>query len=248
MRRPSSRSFQLQRRYSAIPREGVMVIECFREEAQAGTRRQALSHYFFHTLIGRGANDALSRIIASRVARLVGGNAIATSDDYGFLLTLRRSQEIPLEKWRECFVRAGAEDDLRAALRDSELIRWQFRAVAQTGLMVPRQFPGRDRKIRQLRFSSEILFRVLEEHEPDHPMLAETYRHALTGFLDVEAACAWMGRAAESGWNWRLMELSAVSPFGFGLYVNKFKESMMFEDINDAIERMYRQFYEQAGG
>ncbi len=235
--------FQLQRRYSVVPRDGVMVIECYREDAPVGTRRQALSHYFFHTLIGRGANDALSRIVARRVARLAGGNAVATSDDYGFLLTLRRDQELPLEQWRECFARAGAEDDLRAALKTSELIHWQFRAVAQTGLMVPRQFPGKDRKIRQLRFSTEILFRVLEEREPDHPMLAETYRHALTGFLDVDAACAWMDRAAGPDWRWQLVELQTVSPFGFGLYVNKFKESLMFEDPNEAIERMYRQFY-----
>ena len=125
--------FKLQRRVSVVPRDGVMLIECYREDAPAGTRRQALSHYFFHTLIGRGANDALSRIVARRVARLVGGNAVATSDDYGFLLTLKRDQELPLEKWRACFARADAEDDLRAALKTSELIRWQFRAVAQTG-------------------------------------------------------------------------------------------------------------------
>ena len=237
--------FQLQRRVSMVPRDGVMVIECYREDAPVGTRRQALSHYFFHTLIGRGANDALSRIVARRAARLAGGNAVATADDYGFLLTLRRDQELSLEKWRACFARAGAEDELRAALKTSELIHWQFRAVAQTGLMVPRQFPGKDRKIRQLRFSTEILFRVLEEREPDHPMLAETYRHALTAFLDVDAACAWTERAAGPDWEWRLVELGAVSPFGFGLYVNKFKENFTFEDPNEAIERMYRQFYGQ---
>ena len=239
--------FKLQQRHSVVPRDGVMLIERFREDAPVGTRRAHLSHYFFHTLIGRGANDALSRIVARRVARQVGGNAVATSDDYGFLLTLKRGQEMPLEKWRACFVRAGAEADLREALKESELIRWQFRAVAQTGLMVPRQFPGRDRKIRQLRFSAEILFRVLEEHEPDHPMLAETYRHALTGFLDVDAACVWMDRAAGPDWRWELVHLSAVSPFGFGLYVNQFKENMMFEDPNEAIERMYQQFYGREG-
>ena len=116
--------------------------------------------------------------------------------------------------------------------------------MAQTGLMVPRQFPGKERKIRQLRFSSEILFRVLEEHEPDHPMLAETYRQALTGVpgrgrrVRVDGA-ARPGRIGVGG----CVEMAAVSPFGFGLYVNKLKESMMFEDPNEAIERMYRQFY-----
>ena len=46
------------------------------------------SHYFFHSLIGRSANDALSRIVAWRVQERIGGNALVTIDDYGFLLTL----------------------------------------------------------------------------------------------------------------------------------------------------------------
>ena len=97
--------------------------------------------------------------------------------------------------------------------------------------------------MRQLRFSAEILFRVPEQHEPDHPMLAEAYRQALTGFLDVENACAWMERAAGADWRWQLVEMTTVSPFGFGLYASKTKESLQFEDPNEAIERMYRQFY-----
>ncbi len=230
--------FEMQRRYSVVPRDGLMLIEHHREPGG-----EPLSHYFFHSLIGRGANDALSRIVARRVARLAGGNALVTVDDYGFLLTLGRFQELPLERWRECFARAGAEEDLRLALKESELVRWQFRAVAQTGLMVPRQLPGKERKLKQLRFSAEILFRVLEQHEPDHPLLAEAYRQAVTRFLDVEGACAWMERTAGADWRWRLVETPVVSPFAFGLYASQRKESMMFENPEEAVERMYRQFY-----
>lgn len=237
--------FELQRRHSVIPRDGLMLIELYRE---TDSRNKGLSHYFFHTLIGRGANDALSRIVAWRVAKLVGGNAMATADDYGFLLTLQRFQELPLERWRECFARAGAEDVLRAALRESELVRWQFRSVAQTGLMVPRQYPGKERAVKMLRFSAEILFRVLEQHEPDHPLLAEAYRQATSLFLDAPAALRCLDALAEPRWRWQLLELPAVSPFGFSLYVSKLKEGLMFEDPADAVERLYQQFYAEAGG
>ena len=109
--------------------------------------------------------------------------------------------------------------------------------------MVPRQLPGKERKLKQLRFSAEILFRVLEQHEPDHPLLAEAYRQAVTRFLDVEAAGAWMERTAGADWRWRLVETPVVSPFAFGLYASQRKESMLFEDPEEAVERMYRQFY-----
>ena len=214
-----------------------MLVERYREP----NSRPALSHYFFHSLIGRSANDALSRIVAWRVAKLAGGNALVTVDDYGFLLTLQRFQELTVNRWRECFARAGAEDDLRTALRDSQLVRSQFRAVAQTGLMVPRQLPGKERAPRQLRFSADILFKVLEQHEPDHPLVAEAYREATTLFLDREGACRWMEEAAAL--RWEFVELPIVSPFGFSLYASKLKESMMFEDPAEAIERLYEQFY-----
>ena len=236
--------FELQRRYSRVPREGLIVVEHYRETSG----RDRLSHYFFHSLAGRGVNDALSRIVARRVAAMAGGNAMVTVDDYGFLLTLQRFQELSLEKWRECFAREGAEEELRLALKESELVRWQFRSVAQTGLMVPRQLPGKERALRQLRFSAEILFRVLEQHEPDHPLLAEAYRQATTQFLDLPGACAWMEKAAGPGWRWELIQTPAVSPFGFSLYASKMKESMMFEDPDEAIERLYQQFYAQDEG
>ena len=235
--------FEMQRRYSVVPREGLMLIEHHREPGD-----EQLSHYFFHSLIGRRANDALSRIVARRVARFAGGNAVILADDYGFMLTLGRFQELTLAQWRECLAPAGAADDLRLALKKGELLHWLFRGVAQTGLMVPRQLPGKERKLKQLRFSAEILFRVLDEHEPDHPLLAETYRQAVTQFLDLDAARAWMEAIAAPEWHWLLRETPVVSPFAFGWYAHSRKESLMFEDPEEAIERMYRQFYGQPAG
>ena len=230
--------FQLQRKFSVVPRDGALLIEHHRKP---GDERRG--HYFFHSLIGRGANDALSRIVAWRVAQRAGGNALVTVDDYGFLLTLGRFQELSLARWKECFAAEGAEEDLRRALKESELVRWQFRSVAQTGLMVPRQLPGKERKLKQLRFSAEILFRVLEQHEPDHPLLAEAYRQASTRFLDTEGARAFLECVNGADWSWLLRETPTVSPFAFGLYVSQRKEAMMFENPEEAVERMYREFY-----
>ena len=76
-------------------------------------------------------------------------------------------------------------------------------------------------------------------------MLAEAYRQAVTQFLDLEgrvrldgARTAGAGLALAS-----CVETPVVSPFAFGLYANQRKESLMFEDPEEAVERMYRQFY-----
>ncbi len=225
--------FRAQLSLSEIPVGEEMLIELYRDDTR--------SHYFFHSLIGRSANDALSRIVAWRVRNRIGGNALVTIDDYGFLLTVRPFQEMPLEDWRLCFEREGAEEDLHRALRGSELVKWQFRGVAQTGLMVPRNLPGRDRKKRQLAWSSEVLFRVLEQHEPDHPLLIEAYRQAAHTFLDAAAGCDYLDSVAH--FNWKLRELPAVSPFAFPIFASVIKESMMLEDPSTAIERIYHEMY-----
>ncbi len=225
--------FRAQLAISEIPVVGKLLIELYREDD--------FSHYFFHSLIGRSANDALSRIVAWRVQDRIGGNALVTIDDYGFLLTLRRFQELPLAQWKGCFQRAEAEEDLHAALRGSELVKWQFRGVAQTGLMVPRNLPGRERKPRQLSWSSEVLFRVLEQHEPDHPLLEEAYRQATHTFLDAETAYEFLDDVQQ--YEWTLRELPVVSPFSFPIYASKIKESMMLEDPAAALERIYFEMY-----
>ncbi len=229
--------FRAQLAISEIPVLGKLLIELYREDD--------FSHYFFHSLIGRSANDALSRIVAWRVQDRIGGNALVTIDDYGFLLTLRRFQELPLAQWKGCFRRAEAEEDLHAALRGSELVKWQFRGVAQTGLMVPRNLPGRERKPRQLSWSSEVLFRVLEQHEPDHPLLEEAYRQATHTFLDAETAYGFLDDV--QGYQWTLRELPVVSPFSFPIYASKIKESMMLEDPAAALERIYSRVEQVTG-
>jgi ATP-dependent Lhr-like helicase len=225
--------FRAQLRISEIPIGRKLLVELYREGQHA--------HYFFHSLIGRSANDALARIVALRVKNEIGGNALATIDDYGFLLTLRRFQELPLANWRRCFARADAEKDLAAALRGSELVKWQFRGVAQTGLMVPRNLPGRQRKQKQLTWSAEVLFRVLEQHEPQHPLLVEAYRQATHTFLDAENTYRFLDEVA--GFEWKLRELPAVSPFSFPIYASVIKENMMLEDPASAVERIYREMY-----
>jgi ATP-dependent Lhr-like helicase len=225
--------FRAQLSISDIPVGRKMLIELYREGNHA--------HYFFHSLIGRSANDALSRIVALRVKNRIGGNALATIDDYGFLLTLRKFQELPLDDLRQCFARAHAERDLAVALRGSELVKWQFRGVAQTGLMVPRNLPGKRRKPKQLSWSAEVLFRVLEQHEPEHPLLVEAYRQATHTFLDAESAYRFLDEV--QGFGWKLLELPVVSPFSFAIYASVIKENMMLEDPTAAIERIYREMY-----
>ena len=228
--------FSLQAEVSVIPTSAFFLIELYRDP------RSDLLHYFFHSLIGRSANDALSRIVAQRVQATRGGNALVTIDDYGFLLTLKPFQALDTaEDWRPLFRRHGAEVDLSLALAESELVKWQFRSVAQTGLMVPRRTRGAERGARTLQWSSEIIFEVLRKYEPNHPLLAEAYAEATLRFLDLPRAVRFLEKVAALPWQLRVVE--RVSPFSFGIFVSKLKETMTLEDPETTIERLYHEMY-----
>jgi len=227
------RQFTAQARVSSIPTESDFLIEMYAEGP--------IRHYFFHALIGRSANDALSRIMARRVNTRLGGNALVTIDDYGFLLSLRDFQAMEIDDWRELFSPEDAQEDLHEALKPSGLVKWQFRGVAQTGLMVPRNQFGQERNRRAMHWSTEVIFEVLQKYEPDHPMLAEAYYEAEHTFLDLPRAVDFLRRAKTLRWN--LLPVEKVSPFAFGIFVSKIKETMMMEDPEVAIERLYHEFY-----
>lgn len=249
-----------QLRVSRIPTDDTFLIERF-VDAREGSDSD-LVHFFFHCLIGRSANDALSRIISHRLKEAAGGNTMVTIDDYGFLLTVKSFQDLELEAWKELFCSASfptrddgervgklvlqAENDMHAALEHSELVKWNFRGVAQTGLMVPRNRPGKEQRLKSLRWNAEILFRVLCEHEPDHPMLVQAYRESTHTYLDLPRAIEFLERAPTL--EWQLVEVPVVSPFSFGLFASKIKEGMMLEDPEEAIERLWREFERKTGG
>lgn len=227
------RQFQLQARTSRIPTGGFLLIEVHAD--------RDIRNVFFHALIGRSANDALARIVAWRLKETRGGNALATVDDYGFLLSLRPEQVLEGEAWRPIFEAAGAEEDLRRALGDSDLVKSQFRGVAQTALMVPRQLRGERRPVRQMQWSTEIIYNVLRQHEPDHPLLAEAYAEATLKFLDLPAALAFLEGIPKMP----IVQVATpqVSPFSFGVYASRIRETLMLEDPDTAIERLFHEMY-----
>ena len=234
--------FENQSFLSLVPTERRFLVERFVDTEEEDDDRV---HFFFHSLIGRSANDALSRIISHRLKQSVGGNTLATIDDYGFLLSVKEFQDLELDQWKELFVPTGASDQLERALRDSQLVKWQFSGIAQTGLMIPRNLPGGERKMRQIRWSADILFQVLTEHEPDHPLLEQAVHEATHTFLDTDRAVEFLEQSQSL--DWRLVDVPAVSPFAFGLYASKIKESMMMESPEEAIERLYREMQRKLG-
>jgi ATP-dependent Lhr-like helicase len=77
-------------------------------------------------------------------------------------------------------------DDLEAWLDESALMRRTFRNCAIIAGLIERRHPGREKTGRQVTVSSDVIYDVLYQHEPDHILIQATRRDAARGLLDIE--------------------------------------------------------------
>ena len=230
---------------SEIPTADTLLVEELLEyaEDQAQTPRPVARHYFFHSLIGRSANDALSRGVVARLHKLRGGNAMATPHDYGFVLTVAPEQHFTEDEIPGLLDPVGFDAALSAALRQSEMLRYHFRNAAQTGLMVYRNVLGERRSVKKLTWSTEVIFNVLQQHEPDHVLMREARRDTLHTFIDAEAAMDFLH--AQKGRLVKLIRVEHVAPLSFAMYATKMREAVMVEDPFEMQERLYHQWWSE---
>jgi ATP-dependent Lhr-like helicase len=242
-------------RVSEIPTADTLLVEELVEysnEATTLSKRPKRSprppepvarHYFFHSLIGRSANDALARGVVARLHELRGGNAVATPHDYGFVLTVAPSQSFSEEDLPKLLDPFGFDAALSAALRQSEMLRYHFRNAAQTGLMVYRNVMSERRSIRKLTWSTEVIFNALQQHEPDHVLMREARRDTLHTFIVAEGAIEFL-RAQQSR-PVKLIRLEHVAPLSFAMYATKMREAVMVEDPFEMQERLFHQWWSE---
>ncbi|HKQ37023.1 MAG TPA: DEAD/DEAH box helicase [Verrucomicrobiae bacterium] len=233
--------FLLVEEFLAMPRDMEAAIREEPDPKKARARQRWLTqparHYFFHTLIGRAGCEALSRVVALRLSGLRGGNAIATPDDYGFVLTVTPAQVFGAKELPQILSPDNFETDLREALSRSDLLKYHFRNAAQTGMMVYRNYFGERKSVRKLQWSSEIIFNVLMQYEPDHVLLREAWRDAIHVYIDSDGARRYLEAVADLPM--RIRTVDRVPPLSFALFATKIKEALKVEDPRETMERLF---------
>ena len=76
-------------------------------------------------------------------------------------------------------------DDLDAWLAESSLMKRSFRVCAIISGLIERRHPGQEKTGRQMTVSSDLIYDVLRQHEPEHILLKAAFADAATGLIDV---------------------------------------------------------------
>jgi ATP-dependent Lhr-like helicase len=223
----------LQRRWSALPRPGVLVAETLK--SRDGW------HLFLYPFAGRAVHLGLAALLAWRIARERPATLSMAVNDYG--IELLSPDEIdyaallePGADGTSLLSPAQLEEDLAASLNAGELAQRRFREIARIAGLLFSGYPGQKKSQRQLQASSSLFFEVFRKHDPGNLLLAQARREVLEQELDLPR----LRTALEAlrGWQLRLQPVQRVTPFGFPLMVERYRERLSTEKLADRIARM----------
>ena len=83
----------------------------------------------------------------------------------------------------------GLSKKLDVWLKQSQLLKRSFREVATITGLIEQQLPGKRKTLKQVTFSTDLIFEVLEKYDPDHILLIATKEDAcreLVSFTRLE--------------------------------------------------------------
>ena len=221
-----------QQERSLVPRPHQFLIE------KAYTREGC--HVFMYPFEGRLAHEGLSALIGYRISKLEPFTFSMAFNDYGF--ELLSDKDIPVEKAIEegIFSTENLLYDIQASLNSHEMARRKFRDIASIAGLVFTGFPGREKQEKHLQSSSQLFFEVFEDYEPDNMLLRQAYQEV----LEFQIEEVRMRRALEriSGQEIIIKYPEKPTPFAFPILVDRLRERLSNEKLEDRISRMTVQF------
>ncbi len=214
----------LQERFSAIPREGSLLVEHF------FSRR---FHTVFYTFAGRRANQTLGMLVTRRMEHLGLKPLSFQITDYGLVISglcaIERSQ-IPLFLAPDIL-----GDELEEWILDSRMLKRSFRHVATITGIVDQQHNAARKTMRQMTVSTDLIYDVLRRHEPDHILLAVTRRDAERELLDLKRLSELLTRYKD---RWLFMALDRPSPFSIPVLTDVRVEPVRGAGVEDILAQV----------
>jgi ATP-dependent Lhr-like helicase len=221
---------QAQQRLSRLPTPGTLLVERIRSrEGQ---------HLFLYPFGGRNVHIGLASLLAWRLARDAPNTFSISINDYGLeLLSALPIDPRPLLDG-ELFGDDDLLGDVLASLNSSELARRRFREIARVAGLVFTGYPGQPKSARQLQASSTLFYEVFRKYDAGNRLLGQAQTEVLSQELDIRRLAASLERMR--GQRIAFVELEVPSPFALPLMVERFREKLTTEKLNDRLARMLK--------
>lgn len=208
---------EIQKARSVLPGKRELLLETF---------PRADKHYLIaYPFEGRLAHQTLGMLLTRRLERMKARPLGFVATDYALgvwclrdVSSMIRRGELSLDA---LFDEDMLGDDLEAWLRESFMMKRTFRNAALISGLIEKRHPGKEKSGRQVTVSSDLIYDVLNEHEPDHILLQAAWVDASTGLLDIERLGAMLKRVKN---HLRHKPLDRISPLAVPVMLQIGKE------------------------
>lgn len=220
--------FTRQRKESIVPNDDEFLIETFK------TREGY--HAIFYPFEGRFVHEALASLMAYRISLLTPISFSLAYNDYGFELLSDKEIDMQQVLDNELFTPEHLHLDLQASLNATEMARRKFRDIAVIAGLVFTGYPGKVVKTKHLQSSSQLIFEVFRDYEPENLLFQQAYRETFEHQLEEGRLIMALERIQRQNIVWKQCE--KPTPLSFPIITDRLRERLSSESLADRIKRM----------
>ena len=169
--------------------------------------RGRLRYTVFYTFEGRKANQTLGMLITRRMERMGLKPMSFVITDYG--LTVTNLSTVADAHIDSLLAPDILGDELEEWIAESPMLKRAFRQVATVAGLTEQNYAGERKSMKQVTFSTDLIYDTLRRHEPDHVLLSVTRSEAERELLDLRRLSRMLARVHR---NWRFVPLRRASP------------------------------------
>jgi ATP-dependent Lhr-like helicase len=219
---------QLQRERSHLPKKNEFLVEYFHTNEGY--------HVLMYPFEGRAVHEGMAALIAYRMAQIQPITFSIAMNDYGF--ELLSDQEIPIYEAIETNV-LGVDalmKDIQASINSTEMAKRKFRDIAAISGLIFKGLPGQKIKERHLQSSSQLFFNVFHEYESHNLLLLQAFEEVMDFQLEEARLRTALDRIAHQ--KIVITEPEKPTPFAFPIMVDRTREKLTSEKLEDRIRKM----------
>lgn len=223
---------QMQQMLSLLPGKKEFLIECL-DSAEG-------HHIMMYPFEGRFVHEGMAALIAYRISRITPITFSIAMNDYGF--ELLSDQVIPIEEAVETNLLGidNLQEDIQASINSIEMARRKFRDIAAIAGLVFKGFPGQRVKDRHLQSSSQLFFEVFHDYEAHNLLLLQAFGEVMDFQLEESRLRNALERIAHQKIIIKYPE--RPTPFAFPIMVDRLREKLTSEKLEDRVKRMMVKF------
>lgn len=227
---------EVQSRWSLLPSKDELLIESFQ------TREGY--HMLFYPFEGRFIHEVLAALVAYRIGKILPISFSIAMNDYGF--ELLSDQPIPIEEALESDLFSEDElmEDVMAGINSAEMAKRRFRDIAAISGLVFQGYPGKHISQKHLQSSSQIIYQVFSEYDPENLLYRQAMEEVVTLQFDIQRLKEAVSTIQQQRIVWK--KCPKPSPFAFPIMVDRLRAKMSSEKLEDRILRMQKELEEYA--